>query len=232
MGRTGADGAVDGGGRDGRRRCLCLVRVRGRSQSPGTSRGWEKLAFWGCLLLFITTEARPYTSDKHSQGNLRPALSRSTSYPPAHVAMSQLIEKNVSIDALRPTRSRLRAITLIASCTGAMIVNVSPASAGPSESDNSHTQRLRRTRPLPLLSPLLVTHFESHLISCNGSYLLSPLVPAVCFSSLAASQIFTAERKPSSSGPWFKQPSLSVVVFLKVCSPSYPSLTSLIPPTR
>ena len=45
---TGTDGAVDVGRSDGRRRCLCLSRVRGRSQSEG----WENISFSGYLSLF------------------------------------------------------------------------------------------------------------------------------------------------------------------------------------
>ena len=47
--------------------------------------------------------------------------------------MAQLSQEKVSLPgSLQPTRSFLRSVTLIASCTAAMIVNVSPFVAGKS----------------------------------------------------------------------------------------------------
>ena len=52
VGETRAGGEVDVGRRDGRRRCSCLARVRGRSQSHGPSRDGKESPFadvWSCL---------------------------------------------------------------------------------------------------------------------------------------------------------------------------------------
>ena len=120
-------------------------------------------------------------------------------YPPAMAQVTQ--EDAASSESLQPTRSFLRSITLIASCTAAMIVNVSLTSKPPRTQTTDQNQRLRQTRPQQLPFRQSVRTFRSPLTSCNGLFLRSPLAPAAFFSSSAALQIFTAERRLSCLGP-------------------------------
>lgn len=129
-GQTRRDGgAVDVGRRDGRRRCSCLSRVRGRSQSSR----WENISFSGYLSLFTqssgTATLRNYIQIKLRAGpaTLCPSLLPHPTHTSSDMAQVTEERRGASVESLQlPPRSFLRSVLLIASCTGAMIVTVSP----------------------------------------------------------------------------------------------------------